>query len=92
MSDAPTPLPTSGPTTAQVWWDNAIKLLLALTMLIGTFGLIYLIITGRIPPENKDMALMILTAAIGWTGVILGYFYGSSSGSAQKTTQLANKP
>lgn len=77
------PVPTIS--KAQIVFDNAVKLILAIAVLGGTGGTFWLLLTGRIPPENKDIALMILTFLIGVSGTVIGFYFGSSSGSAQKT-------
>ena len=58
-------------------------------MAVAVFcSMIYMLFTGTVPTELRD-ALMILvgTSGSGYTAV-LGYWLGSSAGSAQKTTAL----
>ena len=68
--------------------------LAALTMAL-LFSTIYLILTKSIPSENEKMAYMAVGLALGWGTMIMSYFYGSSKGSADKSTamnkQLPNK-
>jgi hypothetical protein len=57
----------------------------------GFFALLFMLFFVKIPPDNKGMLDMAVGALIGaFTGGVVGYFFGSSSGSAEKT-QLLNK-
>lgn len=54
------------------------------------FAVIVLLIVKGVPSDNKEALLLILGALISaFTGVV-GYFYGSSIGSAKKT-DIMNK-
>ncbi len=50
----------------------------------------YLLIYQSIPVENKDVLNMLLGALIAQFVNVVGYFYGSSKGSSDKTEILAN--
>lgn len=64
---------------------------LAIIVTVGFFGVICFMLLFPVPETGKDV-LLVLIGALGaaWTGII-GYFYGSSSGSAAKTAILATK-
>ena len=49
----------------------------------------YLLIYNSIPVENRDVLNMLLGALIAQFVNVVGYFYGSSRGSADKTEILA---
>lgn len=54
------------------------------------FAVIVLLIIIGVPSDNKEALLLILGALIGAFSSVMGYFYGSSIGSAKKT-DLMNK-
>ena len=59
-------------------------------IVIGFFLLLYLLIKQEIPEVNKDVLNLVIGALIGSFTTIVGYFYGSSKGSSEKT-ELLNK-
>lgn len=63
--------------------------ILAVSVSVGFFGVLYYIMTHNLPAENKDV-VMILLGSLGtaWTGII-AYYFGSSAGSKQKTDALS---
>ena len=52
--------------------------------ILGYFALIGTILIKAIPSENKEIALMLFGTLTSGVALILGYFYGSSKGSADK--------
>lgn len=65
--------------------DGLIQKALAVLVTVGLFSIIGFMLVWPIPDTGHD-ALLILVGALaaGWTG-ILGYYFGSSSGSAAKS-------
>lgn len=65
--------------------DNAPKIL-ATVVVVGFFGVLGWMFKYGVPKEG-DEALLILLGALGaGFGMVLSYYFGSSSGSAQKNT------
>lgn len=64
---------------------------LAVGVTVGFFALLTMLLTHSIPP-NSQQVVDLMTGSLGtaWIGII-NYYFGSSSGSAQKTAILANK-
>jgi drug/metabolite transporter (DMT)-like permease len=60
-------------------------------IVIGFFLLLYLLLRTTIPESNKEILNIVVGALIGSFTSIVGYFYGSSLGSAEKT-DLLKKP
>jgi len=56
----------------------------------GFFLLLYLLIKQEVPEKNTDVLNLVIGALIGSFSTIVGYFYGSSKGSSEKT-ELLNK-
>jgi hypothetical protein len=56
----------------------------------GFFILLYLLIRTEVPEKNADVLNLVIGALIGSFTTIVGYFYGSSKGSSEKT-ELLNK-
>jgi len=67
-----------------------IPVFLVLTTTIGFFALIGKICLYEIPAGSKEIAFaMIGSISTAWTGVV-GYYFGSSAGSARKTEMLGS--
>jgi len=61
---------------------------LAAATTFGFFSLLFLLFFKAFPPESKDILnVMLGTVGSSWTGIV-GYYFGSSSGSAKKTEML----
>ena len=82
MSDTTTPAPT---TTQEPGWAKPIIAFYTLTLFIGALGVAWM--------AKSDTALTLLLGMIGANATtVIGYYFGSSAGSAQKTAQMnANK-
>jgi hypothetical protein len=66
-------------------------MILAVTVVIGFFALLYFFVFIGIPVENKELLNITVGALIGSFTTVVGYFFGSSAGSANKTDILAEK-
>ena len=60
-------------------------------IVIGFFGLLYILVLAEVPERNKDLLNLVVGALIGSFATVVGYFYGSSAGSAAKTEIMAGK-
>ncbi|MDC6711386.1 hypothetical protein, partial [Leclercia adecarboxylata] len=58
---------------------------------IGFFVCLGLVILTPLPQENAAVTNIMLGSLVAGVTTVLGYFYGSSKGSADKT-DLMNKP
>lgn len=68
--------------------DNTPKVL-AYAITIGFFAVLATLMFGDIPEQSKDVLYIMLgTLGTAWSGVI-SYYYGSTSGSAEKSKLLA---
>lgn len=54
----------------------------------GFFILLYILIKTEVPEKNADVLNLVIGALIGSFSTIVGYFYGSSKGSSEKTEML----
>lgn len=61
---------------------------LAGIIVIGFFALLYILLFRSIAETNKEILNIVIGALIGSFTTIIGYFFGSSSGSAEKTKLL----
>jgi hypothetical protein len=68
--------------------------LLGTLIIIGFFWLLLTLVRNPIPSANNNVLNLVVGALIGSFTTIVGYFYGSSKGSAEKTQIIAdqNKP
>jgi uncharacterized BrkB/YihY/UPF0761 family membrane protein len=60
-------------------------------IVLGFFVLMVVLVYKTIPTENKDLLNLVVGALIGSFATIVGYFYGSSKGSQEKTEILAKQ-
>jgi uncharacterized membrane protein len=58
---------------------------------IGFFTLLYLLVKAEVPTNNKDLLNLVVGALIGSFATVVGYFFGSSKGSADKNELLKPK-
>lgn len=70
--------------------DNIMRLIFGLAAIAGFYGFVYMILTAPIPPESKELVNQVMIFGVGALGLILGYFFGSSSGSKAKEKALAD--
>lgn len=61
---------------------------LAFLMVLIFGGGIYLLSTRDIPQANHDILLVLITAVTSFLGIIMNYFFGSSSGNKAKDDAL----
>ncbi len=66
-----------------------LPMFLAVATTIGFFALLAKICLYEVPSGSKEIAFaMIGSVSTAWTGIV-GYYYGSSAGSAKKTEIMA---
>jgi len=58
--------------------------ILGALIVVGFFALLYLLVKSAIPEPNKDLLNLVVGALIASFSMVVGYFYGSSAGSARK--------
>jgi hypothetical protein len=69
---------------------NIFQYLLGGVIVVGFFLLLYFLIFSGVPDTNKDLLNLVVGALIGSFATVVGYFYGSSAGSAAKTELMVN--
>lgn len=65
--------------------------ILAALIIIGFFVLLYSLVHKELPEPNKDLLNLIIGALIGSFTTVVGYFFGSSKGSAEKTDIISKQ-
>lgn len=71
---------------------DKIPAILAIAITLGFFGVLAYMLLRPIPPTGHDaMLLMLGSLSTAWAAVV-GYYFGSSAGSAQKTDLLSQAP
>ena len=59
-------------------------------LVAGFFALLILLVLRVVPTENKDLLNIVVGALIGSFTSVVGYFFGSSAGSAAKEKTIAD--
>jgi len=62
--------------------------LLAASVTIGFFGILGMMLTGKVDANNPALMMMLGSLGTAWTGII-AYYFGSSAGSQAKTEMLS---
>jgi uncharacterized BrkB/YihY/UPF0761 family membrane protein len=62
--------------------------ILAALIIVGFFMLMIGLVYTAVPDVNKDLLNLVTGALIGSFATIVGYFFGSSKGSADKNEML----
>jgi len=65
--------------------------LLAASVTIGFFGILGMMLTGKVDASNPALMMMLGSLGTAWTGII-AYYFGSSAGSQAKTDLLSKAP
>jgi len=71
------------------WLAKNISSFLAIGCLTLTFAMFYQVLYMKIEPTNKDVIIYILGALSSISVQIVGYYFGSSVGSKEKTELLS---
>jgi len=66
------------------------QLILGGLIVIGFFALLVVLALVKIPPENKDIMLMVVGGLIGCFVTVVGYYFGSSSSSSTKDKTISD--
>jgi hypothetical protein len=71
---------------------NLFQYILGSLIVLGFFILLILLVIMDIPEPNKDLLNLVVGALIGSFATVVGYFYGSSLGSKEKTDIISKTP
>ena len=63
---------------------------LAALIVLVFCALTYVVFIKSLPPENKDIAYMVIGALVMKFGDVVGYFFNSSKSSANKDETISN--
>ena len=69
-------------------WQQIFQYALAALVAVGLYWVTYLLIMKEAPPTNKDALLILLGVLASSFSNVVGYFFGSSKGSADKNDML----
>lgn len=66
-------------------YAKVFQYVLGAIIIIGFFVLLIILITKAVPDSNRDLLNLVIGALLGSFSTVVGYFYGSSAGSAAKS-------
>ena len=64
---------------------------LAAIITVGFFGILIMMMFGKVDGNNPTILMMLGSLSTAWTGII-AYYFGSSAGSQAKTEMLSKAP
>ena len=64
---------------------------LAAIVTVGFFGILVMMLLGKVDSNNPPILMMLGSLGTAWTGII-AYYFGSSAGSQAKTDLLSKAP
>lgn len=64
--------------------------ILGVLIIVGFFALLVILIFKPIPENNSEVLNLAIGSLLSSFSMVVGYFYGSSAGSAQKTELMNN--
>jgi len=76
--------------TMQVATKSRVPAVLAAVVVIGWIGMVIYLMTGTIPPTNREIVIQAVGTMSGALMLVLGFYYGSSSASAKKDETISN--
>jgi hypothetical protein len=65
--------------------------ILAAIVTVGFFGILVMMLLGKVDSNNPPILMMLGSLGTAWTGII-AYYFGSSAGSQAKTDLLSKAP
>ncbi len=71
--------------------EKAYMGMLAFIVIVATFYLGKVLLTSSVPPENKDILNVALGMILGLSNTVIGYYFGSSKSSSDKTDLFTDK-
>ena len=72
------------------WIKEIYMYLLGAIVVALCFFLAYLLIFTAVPETNRSIVDVAFGIVLGWGGAVVGYFFGTSKSSSDKTKIMAN--
>lgn len=63
---------------------DALQFIVVIAVLTAFLGIVFVLLFRAIPAENKDPIMLLLGGIVGSVITMVGFYYGSSKGSAKK--------
>lgn len=74
----------------QVQTRSKVPAVLAIVVTLGFFGLLTLMILGKVQQANSQASILMLGSLSTAWGMVISYYFGSSAGSDRKTELMAS--
>lgn len=72
------------------WIKELYQYILGAVVVALCFFLAYMLIATSVPEANQGIVQVAFGLILGWGGAVVGYFFGTSKSSSDKTKIIAN--
>lgn len=71
--------------------DNVMRAVFGAMAFIVVAGVTWYVLSPLVPAEKEAIANVILGNVLSWPAIVLAFYFGSSSGSKEKTELMADE-
>ncbi|MDP2130304.1 MAG: hypothetical protein U0975_08825 [Erythrobacter sp.] len=68
---------------------QVMRAVIGIAVMVLAFGIVAGLFLLELPKGNREVAFTVLGVALGWTGAVVNYHFGTSEGSHRKTELMS---